>query len=131
MKRAFLTTLAVEMIMPGKWRLTRPLIYRDNNGDVYSAPTGFITDFASVPRLPFIFELFGDTAHPAAVIHDYLYTSHETTRAKADRIFRQAAELSGVTSWQAWVMYLGVRLGGFGAYDSLYVDTQTDTDSRF
>ena len=41
--------------------------------DTITVPTGFFTDFASVPRMPFVFLLFGDVAHEAAVIHDYLY----------------------------------------------------------
>jgi uncharacterized protein DUF1353 len=70
-KAQFLSHLRVEEVTETDWRLTNPLVY-------YSAvlqrqivvPEGFITDFASVPRLPFIYWFAGDTARKAAVIHD-------------------------------------------------------------
>ena len=50
--------------------------------DTITVPTGFLTDFASVPRMPFVFLLFGDVAHEAAVIHDYLYKARWLSGAR-------------------------------------------------
>jgi Protein of unknown function (DUF1353) len=119
----FLTRLAVENIDDaandgrGSWRLTSWLTYQsDVAGTIFIVPAGFVTDFASVPRIPLVYELTGDTAHPAAVVHDYLYAGkdgkHEVTRAVADAVLREAAIVSGVPAWRAWMMWAGVRVGG-------------------
>ena len=39
-------------------------------------PAGFVTDLASVPRLPVVFLLAGDEAHEASVPHDWITQMH-------------------------------------------------------
>lgn len=78
-------------------------------------PKGFVTDLASVPRLPVVYLLAGDSAHEAAVIHDWLYRMQEP-RAFADRVFLAAMEAMGEPWWRRWLMYAGVRLGGWVPY---------------
>jgi hypothetical protein len=114
----FLTTLRVERVYDtsqdgrGTWRLLNLFAYRSEVADtVFIVPRGFVTDFASVPRIPVAFLLTGDCAHEAAVIHDWLYTTHEVDRAKADAVFREAASI-GTAGWRAWLMWAGVRVGG-------------------
>lgn len=99
----------------GAWQLTDPLVYQsDAAGTTFTVPPGFTTDFASVPRIPLIYEATGDSAHMGAVIHDYLYTlvPHPTDRAMADLVLREAAIVSGVPGWRAWMIWIGVRIGG-------------------
>lgn len=115
----FMTKLEVEEVSDssndgrGAWRLLQPLVYAsDVLNNTVTVPTGFITDFASVPRLPFVFMFTGDSAHMAATVHDWLYASHMTTRSQADAVFREAAIETGVPKWRAWVMWAGVRVGG-------------------
>lgn len=80
-------------------------------------PAGFVTDFASVPRIPIIYELFGDRAHHESVIHDYLYQTHQgLDRQTCDRIFREAMQVRGKSKFVWEGMYLGVRLGGWNSY---------------
>lgn len=133
----FLTPLRVELIAhdPAKWKLTDPLIYDSKTVGKIIVPEGYITDFASVPRVPIAYLLTGGLAHAAAVVHDFLYTSpHETgtgrivTRAEADRVLLGAAvdgmRLCGdgfVTAvrnqlryTRARIMWVGVRIGGRG-----------------
>ncbi len=71
-------------------------------------PEGFETDFASVPRLPLAYLLTGDTAHAAAVVHDYLVDTHPWRRAA--EVFREAMVAEGVPAWRRWFMYWAVRL---------------------
>lgn len=100
------------------WRLLEPLTYESPRlGRTLSVPAGFVTDFASVPRLPLTFLLAGDKAHEAAVLHDWLYTTHETDRATADAVFRDAIreQNSAIT---AGLMWAAVRLGGARAWDA-------------
>jgi hypothetical protein len=92
------------------WKLHHPLIFWSTvlNATV-TVPTGFITDFASVPRLPFTYWLFGDTAHASAVIHDYLLREMKLDWPNAALVFREAMEAEGVPAWRRWAMYTAVR----------------------
>lgn len=97
----------------GAWALDSDLVYAsDVAGATFTVPRGYVTDFASVPRWPAAYWLFGDTSHAAAVIHDYLYTQKRVPRALADRVLREASAVSGVPAWRRWPMWLAVRLGG-------------------
>lgn len=106
------------------YKLLAPLVYQsDMIGRTISVPFGFVTDYASVPRLPLAFLVTGDRAHEAAVIHDWLYTTHvidhlEIPRELADAIFREAVEAAEGKAWLATLMWLGVRLGGSAAWDA-------------
>lgn len=80
--------------------LTEDLVYRSNTlNTTIIVPKGFVTDLASMPRIPILYALLGDLAHAAAVLHDFLYTiPHkpskdsclEVTRAMADKVLRGA-----------------------------------------
>lgn len=115
---AFLTPLVAEK-SGGVWIITQPLVYQsDVARRVFTVPAGFTTDFASVERLPLMFLLTGDAAHEAAVVHDYLYAKGLLSRADADAVFREAAIVSGEPGWRVRLMYWGVRLGGWIAWDN-------------
>lgn len=108
----FVTELDVRLKDNG-WILDSALVYySDLLGEYIEVPKGFATDYASVPRLPLAYALFGNTNHKAAVLHDYLYTTKPSSRKTADRIFLEAAKASGQPFFRRWMMYLGVRLGG-------------------
>jgi len=99
------------------WKLLSDFIYKSALVDsLIVVPTGFVTDFASVPRLPIIFLLVGDTAIEASCVHDFLYRSGAFDRSMCDRIFREAAIESGVPAWRVFLLYNGVRLFGSGFY---------------
>lgn len=103
----------------GSARLLAPLVYSsDKLGRLVTVPAGFITDFASVPRIPVAYLLAGGCARAAAVVHDWLYTTREVERDIADAVFREAAVCDGEPAWRAWMMWLGVRLGGSGPYNA-------------
>ncbi len=103
----------------GTWTLLAPLVYvSDVLGRMVTVPSGFVTDFASVPRLPVAYLLAGDSGHEAAVLHDWAYTSHFCTKAEADAMFREALLCGGEPGWRAWMMWAGVKIGGQGPYDA-------------
>lgn len=115
----FLTPLDVVLLSDsanngrGSWQLRNPLIYEsDLAGQIFVVPVGFVTDFASVPRIPGVFELLGDTAHEAAALHDWLYTAHPVSRSVADAVLQEAAKVSGISAFKAWLLWAGVRIGG-------------------
>lgn len=100
----------------GTWRLLGRLGYSSDLIGQVDVPQGFVTDLASVPRLPVAYFLAGGLAHAAAVVHDWLYTTHQVKRATADAVFREACQACGVSAWRAWVMWLGVRAGGASSW---------------
>lgn len=109
---AVITSLRAEKIGEkngrGVWRLLAPLAYKD-----IIVPAGFITDFASVPRLPFAYWLCGDHAHSAATVHDFLYCKDATpnvTRKCADDVFLAIMEAANEALWRRKTMYWIVRL---------------------
>jgi len=102
----------------GEWSLDEDFIYQSDVADrKITAPKGFQTDFASVPRLPIVFWLAGDTSTEAAVIHDWLYTSKIVPRRTADAVLREAGKVSGVPAWRRWMIWAGVRAFGAGPWN--------------
>lgn len=101
------------------WTLGTPLVYQSDLLGKITVPSGFETDFASVPRVPVFFTLFGDRAHREAVLHDYLYrcdSSPVVERSQADNVFLEAMKERGKGFFVRYAMYWGVRLGGWTAY---------------
>lgn len=104
----------------GKWRIVTTLAYQsDLASRVIYVPAGFETDFASVLRLPVIYLAFGDKAHAAATVHDYLYATAELPRAMADDVFFEAMGASTSLSlatrramWAAVRAFGGSHFGG-------------------
>jgi len=118
----FLTSLRIEEISSqgrGTWELVNALAYKSELLDyTIIVPSGFITDLASVPRIPVAFTFVGCMAHRAGVVHDWLYTSHEVDRALADKILREAAGIDGAGGIRAGLLWAGVRIGGAGPWGS-------------
>lgn len=101
------------------WELTEPLKYvSPYYGRLIEVPTGFRTDFASVPRLPFCYLVAGNTAHEAATLHDFLYQVHIVSREMADHILLEAMGPTNVAPWRRQIIFAGVRVGGLSSYNS-------------
>lgn len=102
----------------GIWRVTVPLQYQsDILGRMIEVELGFLTDFASVPRVPVAYWLFGDTSHRAAVIHDWLYHHHEICDERtANKVLLEAMEAEGIPAWRRTFIYLGVKIGGTSSW---------------
>lgn len=95
----------------------------------YTVPTGFVCDYASVPRLFWgVLPPMGVRYSSAAILHDYMYKFHafvfvgtddsgqvrkvSISRKYADQIFRDALISSSARWWRRVVMYRAVRLFG-------------------
>jgi len=101
------------------WVLVSPLVYESDILGRIDVPAGFETDFASVPRVPVFYTLFGDRAHREAVLHDYLYRLDSipvAERSQADGVFLEAMAERGKGFFVRYAMYWGVRVGGWTAY---------------
>ncbi len=94
----------------------RALILHGDDAQQITVPMGFVTDLASVPRLPGLFLLFGGRARKPAVIHDWLYQQQTTDREYADAVF-----FAAMATDQNWFtrtfMWLGVRVGGWAVWE--------------
>lgn len=116
----FLTKLDVSLKNDDSvWVLNKALTYDSDLIGFISVPAGFETDFASVPRLPIAFALYGDKAHREGVIHDYLYRTDSKPLAsfmQANRVFLEAMEVRGKPFYIRYPMFLAVCLGGYFAY---------------
>jgi hypothetical protein len=120
-----------------KWTTLALLRYRsDLVGGTVCIPAEFVTDFASVPRLPLAYLLAGGRAIRPAVLHDYAYQTHRLpveggdprtlTREEADHVFLEAMQAdpwSGTSPWTRRLMWRAVRCFGGATWDQ-YGDRQ-------
>lgn len=119
---AFLSALSAQLLSDSedRWQLLADLRYRSAVfPSLITVPAGFVTDFASVPRLPVVYWRYGGRARQAAVVHDFLYQTHLTSaRAVADEVFAEAMRVSEVPWRFRWPMWAGVRVLGASAWNS-------------
>ncbi len=114
---SFTTPLVVSPLKNGRdWRLCKSFVY--HIGSKFSrhyikVPSGFVTDFASIPRIFWSIIPPWGRYGKAAVVHDYLYQQHLTPRKYDDDIFMEAMEVLEVDLWRIVVMYYAVRLFGW------------------
>lgn len=99
--------------------LLHPVVYVTNDGRRITVPEGYITDFATIPRIFWVLLPPLGRYLYAALIHDRLYWMHNRghdlsySRAYADQIMREVMSASEVKPWQRWLIYAGVRVGGW------------------
>src|SRR6187431_3078376 len=104
----FLTPLRATKVGKRTWVVDQPLMYESTVAQrVFIVPEGFVTDLASVPRIPLAFLLTGGTADEAAVVHDFIYSRAIVPRELADAVFKEAALVTGEPPWRAWLMWAG------------------------
>jgi hypothetical protein len=103
----------------GIWKLLQPFRYQsDLLGRTLTVESGFLTDYASVPRVPGAYLLFGDTSHKAAVIHDWLFHHHEVCDEQtANKVLLEAMVVEGIPAWRRLGIYLGVVIGGESGWE--------------
>ncbi|MNF69611.1 hypothetical protein D3C85_570190 [compost metagenome] len=115
------TPMTATLTGDGKyWVLHQPLEYRDPaTGMVVTAPRGFATDLASVPRMFWtVFPPCGQYT-PAAVIHDYLYWTQPENCNKecADSILLNAMSDANVSEKTRKSIYYAVKYAGQKSWD--------------
>lgn len=110
------TPLIVSPLPSGKyWILLKDFSYTDTYEELhetYTVPKGFITDFASVPRL--FWTIYPKTGKytKAAVLHDFLYFMKDVPKKRADCAFLRAMKDCGVGKFTRRLMYTAVRVFG-------------------
>ena len=121
----FTKPLIVSPLPDGKmWKLIEPFSYYVGKkcdalyGITIEVPAGFLTDFASIPRI--FWSILG---HPmgryaaAAVLHDFTYHTGIFPRKQCDKIFRQSMQVLKVPFWKCQIIYSAVRSFGWTAYN--------------
>ena len=120
MSAKLLSSLDVRKLDKKRWLFLAPmvvLVVLDGVSYLIRVPPLFVTDFASVPRLPLVYWLFGGVGDWAAAVHDYLYTTGEYPRDICDKIFREILiHVDGTSESGARTMHAAVRLGGASRY---------------
>lgn len=122
---SFTTPLIVEPINSKEWELKEEFEYHIGYKDsdfFIRVPAGFVTDFATVPRIFWWLLPPWGKYGKACVVHDYMcmykYIYRRTPngvvkmnipRAKADKIFLEAMEVLKVNKPTRLVMYYAVR----------------------
>ena len=114
------------------WTTLAPLRYRSEalNGLTVVIPADFVTDLASVPRLPIIWLATGGRGPRSAVLHDFPYQFgfwiiHGAVgsrrlyvrKGEVDSVFHEsllADLMSGAGPVRAWEMWAGVRMNANG-----------------
>lgn len=119
----FLNQLRVEQVREGRgmlcalWQLTSDLrYYSDRQQMMILVPEGFITDFASVPRVPIAYWLNGGVAESCATLHDFCYSTGCVSRATADALLEEAMKERGFGWVQRRTIWAFVRAFGGGHY---------------
>lgn len=116
--------LFLEYIDGCQWRVMSAFAYKPKVGPAVLVPAGFITDFASVPRV--FWRLIGPPTGygaraaygKAAVLHDFLYTHPGPRDRKAcDAFFLEAMTAAGVSPLRRHLMWAAVRIGGWAPWN--------------
>ena len=109
-----LTKLLVKDLMNGKFELFSDYVYKTKEY-LIKVPKGFVTDYASIPKLFRTVVLPYGKHSGVSVVHDWLYSSNcnlDVSREKADKIFLEILKEEKVNFLLRIVMYIAVRKFG-------------------
>jgi hypothetical protein len=127
----FLGPLRLDYIDGRAWQVVEGFTYRIGTPDgeeFVAIPPGFVTDFASVPRLlKWLWPSPGGLWDKPAVVHDFIYrfgyverndgTIRYVTRLEGDGIFNEGMTVTGTRVMARRCLYRGVRIGGWVAWN--------------
>lgn len=115
--------LTVTQYSSGLWKVaiefTYSFISKKGVMQKITVDKGFLTDFASVPRI--FWSILPPTGKytQAAVLHDFLYKNGWRlgySRFRSDKIFLSAMKTQKVKKWKIYVMFFAVRIFARSAY---------------
>lgn len=106
---------------PNDKKKDRFIIYKDykhilHTGEEIIIPKGYVTDFASVPRIFWvIFPPHFYSYRKPSIIHDYLYTENKIilSRKESDKEFSELLKQNGAWCVTIFLFYSYVRLFGW------------------
>lgn len=99
-----------------RMKLLQDFTFTDPDGKEWLTPKGYRVDGASIPRP--LWSLVGSPYtgdyRRASIVHDKACddaTGNPKARRAADRMFYHACRAGGCSVKEAWILYLGVRIG--------------------
>lgn len=128
---SFTTPIRVEALDDGyHWKLLEAFVYdigELGGADNIVVPAGFVTDMGSVPHFLWgIIDPWGK-ASKAFLIHDFLYETRLRSRLVSDAILLEGMEVLGVNWLKRKLIYNGVRIGGWFAWNKKRGPTKIET----
>lgn len=130
----FTTPCRVEVIGNNLFSLIEPFEYHVGqypSRETIIVPEGFITDFASVPRIFWSIISPIDKHAKAAVLHDFLYVyGGHMGRKRCDDIFLEAMTVLDVDEWRRQPMYRCVRMFSWYRWNQLRKEKIIDIHKR-
>ena len=101
------------------WVLRKEFHYEvgyEGSGDTIAVPAGFVTNFASIPKILWSFFPPWGEYGKASVVHDYLYYSQKRTKEESDYIFYEGMVVLGVKEGRAKFYHNMVKWFGGGGW---------------
>jgi hypothetical protein len=105
-------SLYTDKLKPWRFELLKDVVVTLSNGQAITIPKGYVTDFATVPRLLRGIVWGAGNHNLATLIHDYLYDNQTGTRLAADREMLYWLKKAGCSRAKRYAMYGAVRIGG-------------------
>jgi hypothetical protein len=105
-------------------RLIETFSYIDPQGRRWDAPTGCITDGASIPQTLWssVGSPFTGNYRRAAILHDSALQNRAILRVDADNMFYFACLAGGCTPIESKLLYAGVRVGSWATETRDFAD---------
>jgi hypothetical protein len=110
----FVSKLQIQESGFTQWELISPVRYQGKYQQ-FLIQSGYVTDFATIPRiLRWLINTYGPYTK-AAILHDWLLTdlipARSVTSYDADHMFKRVMREEGVSFPLRWLMWAGVRWG--------------------
>lgn len=103
-----------------RWETTEWFGVEIDNRKLIFVPKDFILDFGSIHRSLWV--IIGGPAsgkyRRGAFVHDWLYACQRVSRKESDKIFLDMMTKDKVNYFKKYLIYLGVRAGGWYAWNS-------------
>ena len=110
---SFTDKLTVTKIGERTWSVERTFTYfigEESSNEFITIPKGFVTDFASIPRVFWVILPPDGEYTQAAVLHDYMCSTSMFPMKKIDKIFLEAMVVLKVPAWKRNTIYWAVRI---------------------
>jgi hypothetical protein len=120
-QKAVVGNLHLSRFVEPIYYLLKPTAWLPDKGQenlrAVTVPVGFVTDFASIPRVFWsMLRPDGNYTHPA-IVHDYLYWTQTGPREEADKIIKIMMEDFSIDATTITTIYTAVRTFGGLAWD--------------
>ena len=113
MKLPHWTQVVVEPINGKVWVLKKELKVHTMDWNIWTVPIGTLTDFASSRVFRLNLLSLKATYSAAAILHDWMYQNRIVSRSQADAYFMELLDAAGVSSYEKWKAFSGVRVFGW------------------